>query len=182
MLRLPEKLRSELSKPYGKLYRDGEKVLEIVEEIRVAKLIAIVGDFVTYCAFKVGILPHIVVIDGKTLREENLRFEVPKGYERIEVENPPAHISSELVKAIEKAVKRAEEGYKTLIFVVGEEDLAVMPLGILMPENSLILYGQPKEGVVAFMIDKEKKILILKLLKQMEIVEKSDELRKLGVI
>lgn len=182
MLRLPEKLRPELAKPYGKLYRDGEKVLERVEEISLAKLTAIVGDFVTYCAFKVGILPQIVVIDGKTLREKNLEFKVPMDYERIEVENPPAHISPQLVNAIEKAVKRAEEGKRTLIFVIGEEDLAVMPLGILMPENSLILYGQPKEGVVAFMIDKEKKLLILKLLKQMEIVEKSDELRKLGVI
>ncbi|MEM2727167.1 MAG: DUF359 domain-containing protein, partial [Archaeoglobaceae archaeon] len=118
----------------------------------------------------------------KTLREKNLEFEVPKYYERVEVKNPPAYITSELVRVIEGAVKKAEEGKKTLIFVIGEEDLAVMPLGILMPERSLILYGQPKEGVVAFMIDKEKKLLILKLLKQMEIVEKSDELRKLGVI
>ncbi|MCS7143905.1 MAG: DUF359 domain-containing protein [Archaeoglobaceae archaeon] len=182
MLKLPERLRSELSKPYGKLYRDGERVLEKVEEIKEAKIIAVVGDFVAYCAFKVGILPHIVIIDGKTLREKNLEFEIPKEYERFEVKNPPAFITSELIKGVEKAVKRANEGRKSLIFVLGEEDLAVMPLGILMPENSLILYGQPKEGVVAFMIDREKKLLILKLLKQMEIVEKSDELRKLGVV
>jgi len=182
MLKLPEKLRVELSKPYGRLYRDGERVLERVEEIRDARLIAVVGDFVAYCAFKVGIFPHIIVIDGKTLREKTFHLEIPNEYERVEVENPPAHITSGLVKAIEDAVKKSLGGKKSLIFVFGEEDLAVMPLGILMPENSLILYGQPKEGVVAFMIDREKKLLILNLLKQMEVIERSDEFRKLGVV
>jgi hypothetical protein len=32
------------------------------------------------------------------------------------------------------------------------------------------------------MIDQERKLLVLKLLKQMEIVEESEEIRKLGVI
>ncbi|MCX8172384.1 MAG: DUF359 domain-containing protein [Archaeoglobaceae archaeon] len=182
MLKLPEKLRVELSKPYGKLYRNGERVLERVEEIKSSKMIAVVGDLVAYCAFKVGIFPNIVIIDGKTLRERNLEFKIPENYEKIEVKNPPASITSELVKAIEIAIKRAQKGERTLIFVIGEEDLAVMPLGILLPENSLILYGQPKEGVVALKIDEEKKLLILKLLKQMEIVEMCDALRKLGVI
>ncbi|MDK2795991.1 MAG: GTP-dependent dephospho-CoA kinase [Archaeoglobaceae archaeon] len=182
MLRLPEKLRTELAKPYGKLYKDGERVLEKVSEIRDAKLVAVVGDFVAYCAFKVGIFPQIVIVDGKTLREKNLELDIPEDYERIEANNPAGFITSELVIAIEKAVKNAENGKRTLIFVMGEEDLAVMPLGIFMPPGSLILYGQPKEGVVAFMIDREKKFLILKLLKQMEVVEKSEELRKLEVV
>lgn len=182
MLRLPEELRTELAKPYGKLYRDGERVLEKVAEIRDAKLVAVVGDFVAYCAFKVGIFPQIVIIDGKTLREKNLELDIPEGYEIIEVNNPASFLTSELVKAIEKAVKSAEDGKRALIFVIGEEDLAVMPLAIFMPSGSLILYGQPKEGVVALVIDQEKKLLILKLLKQMEIVEKSEELKKLGVV
>lgn len=182
MLRLPDELRAELSKPHGRLYRDGERVLEKVSELRDAKLLAVVGDFVSYCAFKIGILPHIVIIDGKTLREKSLELEIPEEYERVEVENPPAVITSKLVLEIERAVKRAESGGKSLIFVIGEEDLAVMPLGIFMPEGSLILYGQPGEGVVALMIDREKKLLILKLLKQMEVVEESEELRKLGVV
>lgn len=182
MLRLPENLRSELSKPHGKLYRNGERVLERIEEIKHSKILAVVGDFVAYCAFKLKIYPHIVIIDGKTLREKNLELKIPEEYIKIEVRNPPAFITSELINAIEKAVKLVQEGKRSLIFVIGEEDLAVMPLGIFLPENSLILYGQPKEGVVAFMIDREKKLLILKLLKQMELVERSDELRKLGVI
>ncbi len=182
MLRLPDKLRAELSKPHGRLYRDGERVLEKVSELRDAKLLAVVGDFVAHCAFRLGILPHIVIIDGKTLREKSLELEIPEEYERVEVENPPAVITSKLVLEIERAVKRAESGGKSLIFVIGEEDLAVMPLSIFMPEGSLILYGQPGEGVVALMIDREKKLLILKLLKQMEVVEESEELRKLGVV
>ncbi|MEM1578553.1 MAG: DUF359 domain-containing protein [Archaeoglobaceae archaeon] len=182
MLRLPEKLRTELSKPYGRLYKDGERVLEKVEELNFCKPIAFVGDFVTYCAFKIGLTPEIVVVDGKTLRERSFAVEIPESYTKIYAKNPAGVISSELIKALLSAIDFAKSGKKVAILVLGEEDLAVMPLALLMPEGGLIIYGQPKEGVVALPIDSEKKVLILKLLKQMEVIQESEELKKLGVI
>jgi uncharacterized protein (UPF0218 family) len=40
----------------------------------------------------------------------------------------------------------------TVIQVDGEEDLAVLPLALVAPHGSLILYGQPGEGVVLLII------------------------------
>jgi len=40
--------------------------------------------------------------------------------------------------------------------VDGEEDLAVIPCVLMAPEGSLILYGQPGEGVVLVETDKVK--------------------------
>ncbi|MEM4524682.1 MAG: hypothetical protein QXF29_06270, partial [Archaeoglobaceae archaeon] len=61
MLKLPEYLRSELSKPYGKVYRNGEKVFERIEEVKTCSKLACVGDYVSYCAFLAKIEPDIVV-------------------------------------------------------------------------------------------------------------------------
>ena len=36
----------------------------------------------------------------------------------------------------------------SLVLVDGEEDLAVLPLILILPDSSVILYGQPNEGVV----------------------------------
>ena len=46
-----------------------------------------------------------------------------------------------------------------LIFVEGEEDLAVLPLVLAAPLGVIILYGQPKEGVVLREVDAQAKAL-----------------------
>ncbi|MFN3383926.1 MAG: GTP-dependent dephospho-CoA kinase family protein [Archaeoglobaceae archaeon] len=181
MLKLPDSLREELAKPHGRLYKDGEKVFEKIEELRDCSMLACVGDIVVHCAFLVKIKPEIIVLDGKTLRERNLKFEIPEEYSRIYAKNPPGFITPELINALKKAVELAKTR-KVAVLIDGEEDLAVMPLGLLLPEKSLVVYGQPGEGVVALMIDEGVKVEILKLLKQMILVEESDELRSLGVI
>ena len=39
------------------------------------------------------------------------------------------------------------------ITVVGEEDLLVIPVCIYAPENAIVMYGQPNEGLVIVKID-----------------------------
>jgi uncharacterized protein (UPF0218 family) len=39
------------------------------------------------------------------------------------------------------------------VLVDGEEDLAVFPLILILPDSSVILYGQPNEGVVFCEVD-----------------------------
>ena len=48
----------------------------------------------------------------------------------------------------------------------GEEDLAVLPCTVLMPEGSVILYGLPDKGIVVVKLTKEKKEEAIKLLKR----------------
>ncbi|WP_202319418.1 GTP-dependent dephospho-CoA kinase family protein [Archaeoglobus neptunius] len=179
-LRLPENMREEFAKPHGKLYRgSGERLILEVEEIGDCRLLCCVGDLVSASAVKVGVIPDIAVIDGKTLREDSVEFETEVFDERIETWNPAGYVSCRLISDLKKAVELADDGKKVMVFVDGEEDLAVVPLGILLPENSLIIYGQPREGVVALKVDVDKKILILNLLRRMEVVEDCEELRYL---
>ena len=56
----------------------------------------------------------------------------------------------------------------TLIEVSGEEDLLVMPCVMEAPIGSLIMYGQPKEGIVLITVDESKKEIIEKLLNKFE--------------
>ena len=41
------------------------------------------------------------------------------------------------------------------ITVMGEEDLLVLPVCIYAPDNSIVLYGQPNEGLVLVEISTE---------------------------
>ncbi|MDI9646389.1 MAG: DUF359 domain-containing protein [Archaeoglobales archaeon] len=167
MLKLPDYLRSKLAKPQGKLYKDGERVYERIEEIKTSKMIACVGDLVTIQATKFGVDVNIAVIDGKTLREKSLDFDI-RFFEILEVENPAGVITCKLLNVLKIAVRDALSGKKVCVRVDGEEDLAALPLALLLPENSVILYGQPKEGVVAVKIDSSSKKRFREILRQME--------------
>ncbi len=78
------------------------------------------------------------------------------------MKNPPGTITDELVEALTYAV----DNPPVTIMVDGEEDLAVIPLVIAAPLASVVLYGQPHEGVVLRMIDDDAKIAAKDLLGQ----------------
>ena len=69
------------------------------------------------------------------------------------MKNPPGAISDALIRELAAAVNNPP----VLIFVEGEEDLAVIPLVILAREGDLIIYGQPGEGVVIRVVDTQAK-------------------------
>jgi len=174
MLKITKELRSILSKPHGILYK-GKGINPIKKAINNRKdgILACVGDIVTYYALKAEIKPDIVVIDGKSLRKSlngkigNEIIKYTTEYVTIKAVNPAGHITEDLVEKLFNAVKLAKST-KVKVFIEGEEDLAVMPLVALLPKGSLIIYGQPNEGVVALNVDEEKKILIFNLLEKME--------------
>ena len=43
------------------------------------------------------------------------------------------------------------------VLVDGEEDLAVIPLVIAAPDGAIVLYGQPRQGVVFRIVNSEAK-------------------------
>ena len=187
MLKLTEELRKILSEPQGKLY-EGEGVKPIksaLSEINFA-ILACVGDIVTYYTLKSQFKPDIVVIDGKSIRKSlnsGIKAEIDRmtlNYTSIEAKNPAGHITEDLVEKLFEAIKIVKSGSRAKVFVDGEEDLAVMPLAIMLPKGSLIVYGQPKRGVVAIAVTQEKKIEIFDLVKKMEVLggETLDKLRR----
>jgi len=135
MLILPAEQRGRFKEPFGILFPG---IKEALPEITGRKIYS-VGDVVTH---------NLIKIDGNTMRQPCNCMQ-PVLSPRIDVKNPPGTITDELIEALKVAVSVNP----VLIFVDGEEDLAVIPLAIVAPDGSVILYGQPDEGVVVLVVD-----------------------------
>ena len=155
MLTLPDSLRSAFKAPLGPVYTETDALLAEVERVDTdvepafdAPLIA-VGDVVTAHLLRARGRPDVAVVDGKTERtavdsEIEATIEDHDG-PRIDVENPAATLSEELLFALRDALANAE-GVR--ISVDGEEDLAAVAAIVLAPVGSSVVYGQPGEGMV----------------------------------
>ena len=75
-------------------------------------------------------------------------------YEIVEVANPAATLSQELIDVIRGRL--ASDG-RVKIVVDGEEDLATLPAIVYAPLGSAVVYGQPNEGSVAVVVTPERK-------------------------
>ncbi len=119
------------------------------------KEIITVGDVVSAEFLENGWNPDIIIVDFKVMRspvkeetkETIEKYSVPE----VRVKNPAGYISEDILEKI----KTAETPVK--IIVEGEEDLAAIPAVLHSPEDSIVAYGQPKEGVVLVEVSKEKK-------------------------
>jgi len=69
--------------------------------------------------------------------------------QRVLCQNPAGTITRDLVGALRRAI----DSPPALVIVEGEEDLAVIPLALLVAPGSIVIYGQPGEGVVIRRID-----------------------------
>nr|WP_319539788.1 GTP-dependent dephospho-CoA kinase family protein [uncultured Methanospirillum sp.] len=143
MLKLPEDQRHLFTRPFGTLYPSLDPVLPLLA----GRLFFSVGDVVTEHLLQAGYPPVIAIIDGQTMRRPHDGVTIPE-YQIINVKNPAGCISTDLVQATQRAVNAG----RIVIQVAGEEDLAVLPLALASPNGSLILYGQPGEGVVVLEI------------------------------
>ncbi len=115
------------------------------------------------------IQPHIIIVDGKVMREETQPINVPIN-RKINVENPAGIITPHAWDAIEQAVKQKQP---TLIMVEGEEDLMTLVAVLNAPEGWLVVYGQPSEGVVAVKVDATAKHKVSRIIEAMEPLPKS---------
>lgn len=109
-----------------------------------------VGDIVTLNLLKNSIYPDIAIVDLKSKRK-SVRESLPI-YKRIYrdnifyINNPASTIGKDIWKLIDK------RDSKILVIVNGEEDLLVIPLLILSPIKSFVIYGQPGEAMVVVIV------------------------------
>ena len=139
MLILPEEQRRLFKDPFGTLYHSIDEVLPLVMNGTVYT----VGDVVTHNLQKSGITPAVAIIDGHTMRSPCKKMP-DLTHNCLRVRNPAGCLTEELIQALDNAVAHPP----MTILVDGEEDLAVIPMVIAAPLGSVILYGQPHEGVV----------------------------------
>ncbi len=162
-----------MKKPLGKLYRGSGR--DTIEKFagkleNPTKLIS-VGDVTTFHLLEAGIVPDICIVDNRTKRKpvsEDVSSRNKDGdYIEVAVDNPAGIITDELINSISEALT-SEKPLR--IFVRGEEDLATLPVILMAPMGSVVLYGQPDEGVVFVEVTEKKKeeirILFEKLISQ----------------
>ncbi len=159
--RLPDSLRSEFARPVG---RDiGTEELK-----HHTQNIITVGDVVSLTARENGLVPLLSVYDGYTERRELTGFADlvrDGGWAETVVDNPAGMVTS----ALDEAVRNALTGkVPTIIRVVGEEDLALLPCVLHAPEGSLTVYGWPGKGMKAVVTDAETRRWAAEMLSRME--------------
>jgi uncharacterized protein (UPF0218 family) len=148
VLMLPDELRAALEDPMGPVYTDSDRLRGELGSPVVA-----VGDVVTRHLTDAGARPDLAVVDWVTEREPLPAAERPEieGYDtRIDVTNPAAALTGDLLAALREGVERSES---TVIVVDGEEDLAAVPALVVAPAGASVVYGQPGEGMVHVQVD-----------------------------
>ena len=165
-MKLPESLREQLKTPLGELVLQEDVSKEnILNKVSSELIVITVGDKTTENIIHLGIIPQIQIIDG--LEKRNQR-NIPTD-EAIRTEltckNPPGEITEESIQVIRKAFSSKPP---VRITVDGEEDLLVIPVCIFAPENSVVMYGQPGEGIVLVHVTPEIQSNVQKILDLMK--------------
>lgn len=136
----------------------------ILKHIEQNSYIITVGDRTTEKMIDFDLIPSLQIVDGLEKREKRDPPKLANATE-MTVDNPPAEITSQSIGVIKKAFF-IESPIR--ILVNGEEDLLVLPVCVHAPENSVVLYGQPNEGLVIVKITSEIRNKAQSLLDLME--------------
>ena len=164
-MQLPDDLRDQLKKPLGNLISDNDPNREnIIKKIYAESVIITVGDRTTENMLQLGLKPQIQIIDGLEKRTQRIAPADDTVNTKLSCKNPPGEITEESIQVIRKAFS-CESPVR--ITVDGEEDLLVIPACIFAPENSVVMYGQPNEGLVIVQVTPEILAKIQKILDTM---------------
>ena len=164
-MKLPENLRKQLKIPLGDLIKEEDVNKEnILSKISPESIVISVGDKTTENMILFGVIPQIQVIDGLEKRNQrNIPIDKTIRTE-LTCKNPSGEITEESIQTIQNAFSCE---HPVRIIVKGEEDLLVIPVCIFAPENSVVMYGQPNEGLVLVHVTPEMQAKVQKILDSM---------------
>jgi hypothetical protein len=143
---VPARIRAELKEPLGKL-ASASSLKKLKSKKR---MIIAVGDVVGRNLIKARISPSIWIYDGMVKRKP-VRWELE--FPTHIVGNPRGNITPSLMRAVDDAIRQG----KGRIYVKGEEDLATLYCIAVAPIGALVIYGQPKKGMVVVEVGKESR-------------------------
>jgi len=170
---LTPELRRKLKEPIGTLIRGSfsetmKRFKDVMGKENLPYIIS-VGDTVSKNLAKNNVHPRLAIVDNRVMRR-NIQ-PIPLTVDKTtRVKNAPGTITREAVEAIQEAIKSK---HRFKIVVEGEEDLLTLIAVLYAPENSLVVYGQPHEGIVVVKVTREKKAEVAGILKAMENVRKT---------
>ena len=148
---VPKEVKEAVKKPLGKIYSQNG-MLTMLKRARIgARRIIAVGDATGAFLVSERISPGIWIYDGKEYRKP-IRYSLPIPTHI--VGNPKGKITLMLRSAIDDVLKSRKNAR---IYVHGEEDMAALYV-IARAKGKIVLYGQPKKGIVAVKVGiKEQK-------------------------
>ena len=151
--------------PLGDLIKEEDVNKEnILSKISPESIVISVGDKTTENMILFGVIPQIQVIDGLEKRNQrNIPIDKTIRTE-LTCKNPSGEITEESIQTIQNAFSCE---HPVRIIVKGEEDLLVIPVCIFAPENSVVMYGQPNEGLVLVRVTPEIQAKVQKILDSM---------------
>lgn len=129
-------------------------------------MVVAVGDKVSSTLISLGIKAKLYIYDEKTKRTFSEKTKTPVE-QVVLVKNPAGTLTDESLEAIKKAL---ESETSVAIKVEGEEDLLTLPVILYAPLNSLVVYGQPDEGVVLVRVTNERKKFVENIIRKMDVV------------
>ncbi len=151
-MKLPDSLREQLKIPLGILLPENQVDKKNVKEfLSDDSYLITVGDRTTEKMIDFELIPSLQIIDGQEKRKKREPPKLQNATELI-IDNPAAEITPQSIDLIKKAFTMKSP---VRITVNGEEDLLVLPVCIHAPDNSVVMYGQPNEGLVITRITPE---------------------------
>jgi len=164
-LKLSDDLHDQLKNPLGNLISDNDPNKEnIIKKISNESIIITVGDRTTENLLQLGLKPQVQIVDGLEKRSKRVVPTDDKTNTKLFCKNPPGEITTESMKVIQEAFSTEPP---VRILVDGEEDLLVIPVCIYAPENAVVMYGQPNEGLVIVTVTPEIRAKVQKILDTM---------------
>ena len=167
------KLRAKLKEPFGTLiqgtFSETMSKLEIIIKREKPPKIISVGDTVSRNLHEHQMNPQLSITDNKRMRRR-IQPRIFAGKNVVHVKNPQGTITEEAITAIREALESDERVH---IIVDGEEDLLALIAILYAPEKSLVVYGQPYEGIVVVKVTSEKKAGAKEILKAMKTLRKA---------
>lgn len=172
MRHLTPELRKKLKEPVGTLIRGSfaetmRKLKRMVKEEKPPKIVS-VGDTVSKNLVKNSVFPQLAIVDGRVMRRKIPPITLTAD-ETVYVRNPQGTITDEAFTEIQRSLRQK---YRIKMVVDGEEDLLTLVAVLHAPENSFVVYGQPREGVVVVKVTDEKRAEVTEILNAMETVSK----------
>ena len=161
-MHLPENLRQQFRSPLGVLIKNNDPEKEkIIREIYSKSSVITVGDRTTEVLLNLGLIPRIQVVDGLEKRNQRNIPQTESINTELVCENPVSEITDDAISIIKSAFSSKPP---VRITVNGEEDLLVLQICIEAPDKSIVMYGQPNEGLVIVEITPDIRAKVQKLL------------------
>ena len=152
MLLLPEEMRNEVRKRFGKVLT-GEELFAGLK--KAGRPIIAVGDQCAHDLITNGMPPEIMIFDFKIQRKEiskEMKQDfAPNAKTALVVLSAPAMITDELVAAVCEVLGKG----KGAIFVAGEDDLSALVV-MANAKGGTLVYGQPNDGAVVVQLGSEE--------------------------